>query len=403
MPKHRAPRYVRTKKVLAKAPVAAGATAVGLGVLSSPAQALAATATAATTHDWTAVAQCESGGNWSINTGNGYYGGLQFSQPTWSGYGGTALAPRADLATPAEQVEIAEKVLAGQGIGAWPTCGKLLAEGTTPAATGTSAATPAATSGATPAAAPAAEQPSAAPATPQDDGDDQAREGGWDRDTDRDDADRYGRHAAWGDYRVERGDTLRTIAAAHGQSWRELYQRNADVIGSNPNRITPGLTLTTSGTEQAAPAPAAPAAETALAGTPASSVPTTPVAQAATATARITNSAGNVEPQVQAAADTIVSNVPGAAGITIGGTRASATDPNGHPAGLALDYMVMSDAALGDAITEYHIAHWDELGVAYIIWEQRILTSPTGSWKQMEDRGSVTANHYDHVHVNYVG
>src|SRR4051812_50162713 len=125
MAKHRAPRYVRTKQVIAKAPVAAGATVVGLGVFStSPAQA-------ATTHDWTGVAQCESGGNWSINTGNGYYGGLQFSQATWAGFGGTTLTPRADLATPAQQVEIAEKVLAGQGVGAWPTCGKRLASGTT--------------------------------------------------------------------------------------------------------------------------------------------------------------------------------------------------------------------------------------------------------------------------------
>ncbi|WP_436694810.1 transglycosylase family protein, partial [Geodermatophilus sp. CPCC 205506] len=127
MPKHRAPRYVRTKKVLSRAPVAAGATVVGIGVLSSPAHA-------GSTHDWTGVAECESGGNWGINTGNGYYGGLQFSPATWAGFGGTDLAPRADLATPAQQIEIAEKVLAGQGIGAWPTCGKLLADGTTAAA-----------------------------------------------------------------------------------------------------------------------------------------------------------------------------------------------------------------------------------------------------------------------------
>ena len=57
--------------------------------------------------------------------------------------------------------------------------------------------------------------------------------------------------------------------------------------------------------------------------------------------------------------------MPGADGITIGGTRASAADPGGHPSGLALDYMVMSDAALGDAIAQYHIAHWDELGVEH--------------------------------------
>ena len=75
-------------------------------------------------HDWDAVADCESGGNWSINTGNGYYGGLQFSQSTWAGYGGTAYAARADLATREQQIAVGEAVLAGQGKGAWPTCGR---------------------------------------------------------------------------------------------------------------------------------------------------------------------------------------------------------------------------------------------------------------------------------------
>jgi hypothetical protein len=77
-------------------------------------------------HDWDAVALCESGGNWSINTGNGYYGGLQFSPSTWLSFGGGAFAPRADLATKAQQIAIAEKVLAVQGPGAWPTCGRSL-------------------------------------------------------------------------------------------------------------------------------------------------------------------------------------------------------------------------------------------------------------------------------------
>jgi hypothetical protein len=117
--------------------------------------------------------------------------------------------------------------------------------------------------------------------------------------------------------------------------------------------------------------------------------------------ARITNNAGAVRPQVQAAADAVVGGVPGAGSITLGGTRASAADPGGHPSGLALDYMVLTDRALGNAIVAYHVAHWDELGVAYIIWEQRILSSPGGAWKQMENRGSATANHVDHVHVNH--
>jgi hypothetical protein len=78
------------------------------------------------THDWTAVALCESSGNWATNTGNGYYGGLQFSPSTWAAFGGTAYAPRADLATRDQQIAVAEKVLAVQGPGAWPTCGRNL-------------------------------------------------------------------------------------------------------------------------------------------------------------------------------------------------------------------------------------------------------------------------------------
>jgi len=122
---------------------------------------------------------------------------------------------------------------------------------------------------------------------------------------------------------------------------------------------------------------------------------------AVTETAKITNSAGPIKPQVQAAANQVISNVPGADAITLGGTRASATDPDGHPSGKALDYMVLGDTALGNAIVQYHIDHWDELGVEYIIYKQRILQSPNGSWSTMADRGSPTANHMDHVHVNY--
>ena len=117
--------------------------------------------------------------------------------------------------------------------------------------------------------------------------------------------------------------------------------------------------------------------------------------------AQITNSAGAIRPQAQTAADAVVSNVPGAAGITIGGTRPSAADPGGHPSGLALDYMVMSDTALGNAIVQYHIDNWETLGVDYLIYRQRYLASPGGTWSYMEDRGSATANHMDHPHVNY--
>ncbi|BBY14413.1 hypothetical protein MLIT_00050 [Mycolicibacterium litorale] len=71
---------------------------------------------------WDALAQCEAGGNWAINTGNGYFGGVQFDQNTWERNGGLRYAPRADLATREEQIAIAEVTRARQGWGAWPTC-----------------------------------------------------------------------------------------------------------------------------------------------------------------------------------------------------------------------------------------------------------------------------------------
>ncbi|AUH70586.1 MULTISPECIES: transglycosylase family protein [Gordonia] len=70
--------------------------------------------------DWNKVAQHESGGNWAINTGNGYYGGLQFSASTWKAFGGDKFAPTADKATPQEQMEVANSTLSGQGWDAWP-------------------------------------------------------------------------------------------------------------------------------------------------------------------------------------------------------------------------------------------------------------------------------------------
>ncbi|MFE9726570.1 transglycosylase family protein [Streptomyces sp. NPDC005794] len=80
-------------------------------------------ASAASVDTWDAVAQCESGGNWSINTGNGYYGGLQFSQSSWAAAGGTQYAARADLATKDQQIAAAEKLLDLQGPGAWACAG----------------------------------------------------------------------------------------------------------------------------------------------------------------------------------------------------------------------------------------------------------------------------------------
>lgn len=73
--------------------------------------------------NWSAIAACESGGNWSTNTGNGFYGGLQFTQQTWLANGGGQYAPTADQASASQQIAVAQRVLATQGIGAWPVCG----------------------------------------------------------------------------------------------------------------------------------------------------------------------------------------------------------------------------------------------------------------------------------------
>ena len=95
----------------------AGATAA-VGTVATATSASAAT----TSNVWDAVAACESGGNWSINTGNGFYGGLQFTHQTWQGFGGGQYAYDAHQATKAQQIEIAQKVLQVQGPGAWPVC-----------------------------------------------------------------------------------------------------------------------------------------------------------------------------------------------------------------------------------------------------------------------------------------
>lgn len=105
------------------------ATTVGLGAVVVPAT-FANSASAATASEWDQTAQCESSGDWAINTGNGFYGGLQFTNSTWAAYGGTAFAASADLATKEQQITVAERVLTTgyngnppQGKGAWPVCG----------------------------------------------------------------------------------------------------------------------------------------------------------------------------------------------------------------------------------------------------------------------------------------
>lgn len=191
-------------------------------------------------------------------------------------------------------------------------------------------------------------------------------------------------------YVVQPGDWLSNIAPRFGVTAETLYADNVDVIGPNPDLIIPGQVFFVAGLPLANPpvevAQEAPAGQIEIFGK-----------------AIISNSAGPVAAHTQLAANAVWSHVPGVQLITIGGTRGSAIDPHGHPSGNALDYMVRSDKALGDTIVQYNIDNWHALGVEYIIWQQKIMTSPGGGWKLMENRGSITANHYDHVHVNYRG
>ncbi|WP_030242665.1 MULTISPECIES: transglycosylase family protein [unclassified Streptomyces] len=191
----------------------------------------AGNASAATASEWDAVAQCESGGNWSINTGNGYYGGLQFSASTWSGYGGTKYASTADQATKAQQIEIAEKVLASQGKGAWPVCGKGLSSagytGDSSSDSGSSAQQSTETESRETQEQPASrsdERPAAKKTVTTPTGE-KVKKGD-------------------GEYKVVEGDTLSSIAAKEKVQggWEKLHELNEDII-EDANLIFPGQQL----------------------------------------------------------------------------------------------------------------------------------------------------------------
>jgi nucleoid-associated protein YgaU len=169
--------------------------------------------------NWDAIAQCESGGNWSINTGNGYYGGLQFSLSTWRANGGSGNPADASRA---EQIRVANNVLASQGIGAWPVCGKKAG-----ASGGGGAAAPAAKAPAK-AKAPTTSSKKAAPVrtAPV--------------------APALVASNPAGDYTVVAGDSLSKIATAQNVpgGWQALYEKNKQYIG-DPNLIVPGQKLAT--------------------------------------------------------------------------------------------------------------------------------------------------------------
>ncbi|MGW2045214.1 transglycosylase family protein [Streptomyces sp. NPDC001858] len=222
--KHRRPS--RATRVAALA----GVTGVAI---AAPLMA-AGNASAATAAEWDAVAQCESGGNWSINTGNGYYGGLQFSASTWAAYGGTQYAAQADQASKAQQITVAEKVLAGQGKGAWPVCGTGLSNAAYNGGSADSAASGSSSSSSSSSAdtrsteeqsaSRSAERPAASKTVTTPTG----------KKVEKGD----------GEYKVVKGDTLSSIAEQHkvAGGWQKLFELNKDIV-DDADLIFPGQQL----------------------------------------------------------------------------------------------------------------------------------------------------------------
>ncbi len=228
-------RYQPSRINRASLTVTAGGAGIALPLIG------AGTADAASIDVWNKVAACESTNNWHINTGNGFYGGLQFTQSTWAAYGGHQYAARADLATRDQQIAVAEKVLKGQGPGAWPVCSGqagLTRGGSAPQpATRHRAEIPA--QGAHPAAKHASGSPAGqAPAV---------------RKAEQASPTKVpGRRES---YTVVHGDSLSVIAERERVEggWPHLYAENRTVVGADPDLIRPGQRLTLPGGAPAKP------------------------------------------------------------------------------------------------------------------------------------------------------
>ncbi|WP_371670969.1 LysM peptidoglycan-binding domain-containing protein [Streptomyces sp. NBC_00289] len=225
--KHRRPSKATRVATLA------GVTGVAI---AAPLMA-AGNASAATASEWDTVAACESGGNWSINTGNGYYGGLQFSASTWAAYGGTQYASTANQASKAQQIAVAEKVLASQGKGAWPVCGK----GLSSAAYSGGSSSGSSSSGSSSSGSSSSSSNSTRSTSEQ-----QAS-----RSAERPAAKKTvstptGKKVKKGDgeYKVVKGDTLSSIAEKHKVKggWQKLFQLNKDIV-DDADFIYPGQQL----------------------------------------------------------------------------------------------------------------------------------------------------------------
>ena len=219
---------------------------MGGAVLVLPVAGLvtATSASAASVSTWDSVAQCESTGNWSINTGNGFSGGLQFTPSTWAAYGGTQYAGSADQATKAQQIAVAEKVLASQGPGAWPVCSVkagLTSGGAAAQVDTSSSSSSSSTDSAPKAAAPKAAAPKAA--APKTDSYNTSDAKPAAKPVTKQAAKPAASQGTAGTYTVKSGDTLSAIAAAKGVDLNTLYSNNAKVIGGNADLIFPGQVL----------------------------------------------------------------------------------------------------------------------------------------------------------------
>ncbi|WTW92492.1 transglycosylase family protein [Streptomycetaceae bacterium NBC_01309] len=214
----------------------------------------ATSASAASVSTWDKVAQCESTGNWSINSGNGFYGGLQFTQSTWNAFGGGQYADRADLATKDQQIAIAEKVLAGQGPGAWPVCsvkaGLTKNSGTPSINTGSTGGSTAQTE----TAAPKSQSGSKLSEDTKSEAKAETKSGAKSEAKTESKAPASA-SAGSTSYTVVVGDTLSKIADAQhvDGGWEKLYQDNRGVVGGNPNMIYAGQKLALAGGKAAAP------------------------------------------------------------------------------------------------------------------------------------------------------
>jgi len=182
------------------------AGAIGAGTIAAAILSPAA-AHAATSIQWERVANCESGDRWHIDTGNGYYGGLQFSASTWTSFDVDNYASRADLATKAQQMDVANRVLKRQGWHAWPVCSQY-------------------------AGAPG-------PSTPE------LRAAHRYKSHHHHDGKGTHHRGTWVHYTVRHGDTLAEIARRHDVKggWHAIYRDNRHVIGADPGSIQVGEKL----------------------------------------------------------------------------------------------------------------------------------------------------------------